>query len=255
MMNLRPTSFARWTPNWLDLTIVALSWVLVVAALRTATTIVTPDRGFIYFLVYAVIGATVFGLGIPLAWMVFVRHRSIAELGVTTRRWPVSLGLQAVFAVLLYFAAYRGAVVDLPPTIQLVPLVTLALAIGFFEAVFWRGWVLLRLVESFGAVPAILLGSLMYAAYHIGYGMDLGEMVFLFFIGIMFAVVFLITRSVLILWPVFQPMGQLVTLIEDRLTLPFLATVGFAEVLIVMVVLVFLAGRYQRKRRAPSRVV
>ena len=78
--------------------------------------------------------------------------------------------------------------------------------------------------------------------------------VFVFFIGIMSAVVLLITRSVLILWPVFQPMGQLVTLIEDRLTLPFLATVGFAEVLIVMVALVFLAGRYQRKRGAPSRV-
>ena len=125
-----------------------------------------------------------------------------------------------------------------------------------FEAVFWRGWVLLRLVESFGAVPAILLGSLMYAAYHIGYGMDLGEMVFLFFIGIMFAVVFLITRSVLILWPVFQPMGQLVTLIQDRLTLPFLATVGFVEVLVVMVVAAYFAGRYQRRRSgAPRRVM
>jgi ABC-type thiamin/hydroxymethylpyrimidine transport system permease subunit len=52
--------------------------------------------------------------------------------------------------------------------------------------------------------------------------MDLSEMVILFFIGITFAVVFLITRSMLILWPVFQPMGQLLMLVEDRLTLPFL---------------------------------
>src|SRR5215211_4556303 len=56
------------------------------------------------------------------------------------------------------------------------------------------------------------------------------------------------------LWPVFQPMGQLVTLIEDRLTLPFLATVGFGEELIVMVVAYF-SGRYQRKRGTPCRVV
>jgi uncharacterized protein len=248
----RYTAF-RWTPDWRNLAVVALSWLLVVAALRTATTIVTPDRGGLYFLVYALVGATVFGLGIPLWWMVFVRHRPISELGLTTRRWPVSLRLQAVFAVVLYLAAYRD-VVDLPPIAQLVPLVALALAIGFFEAVFWRGWVLLRLVESFGVVPAILSGSVLYAAYHIGYAMDLGEMVFLFFIGIMFAVVFLITRSVLILWPVFQPMGQLITLIEDRLTLPLLAAVGFGEVLIGMVVLVYLAGRYQRKRSAKVRV-
>ena len=255
-MSLRAASFARWTPNWPDLLVVALSWLLVVAALRTATTIVTADRGFLYFLVYALVGATVIGLGIPLLWMVFVRRRPIADLGLTTRRWPVSLGLQALFAAVLYFSAYRGDVIDLPPTAQLLPLVALALAIGFFEAVFWRGWVLLRLVESFGIVPAILLGSLLYAAYHIGYAMVLSEMVFLFFIGIMFAVVFLITRSALILWPAFQPMGQLVTLIQDRLTLPFLATVGFGEVLIVMVVLAYFAGRYQRRRSiaAPSTV-
>src|SRR3712207_505825 len=135
-MSLRPTSFARWKPNWLDLAVVALSWVLVVAALRTATTIVTPDRGFLYFLVYAVAGATVFGLGIPLVWMVFVRHRSIAELGLTTHRWRLSIGLQALFAALLYLFAYRDTA-DLPSTTQLVPLVTLALAIGFFEAIFW----------------------------------------------------------------------------------------------------------------------
>ena len=255
-MNLRSISFARWAPNWLDLLVVALSWVLVVAALRTATTVVTAERGLLYFVVYAIVGATVIGLGVPLVWMVFVRRRPIADLGLTTRRWQLSLALQAVLAVVLYLLAYRGEVVEVPAVAQLLPLVALALAIGFFEAVFWRGWVLLMLVESFGIVPAVLLGSLLYAAYHIGYGMDLGEMVFLFFIGIMFSVVFLITRSVLILWPVFQPMGQLVTLIQDQLTLPFLATVGFGEVLIVMVVLAYFAGRYQRKRSgAPRRVV
>jgi uncharacterized protein len=252
-MGIRPTSLARWSPNWLDLLVVALSWALVVAALTTATTLVTPERGLLYFAVYAIVGATVFGLGVPLLWMVFVRRRPISDLGLTARRWRLSLVLQAVLAMVLYLAAYRGAVIDLPPTTRLLPLVALALAIGFFEAVFWRGWVLLRLVESFGIVPAVLLGSLLYAAYHVGYGMDTNEMVFLFFIGIMFSVVFLVTRSVLILWPVFQPMGQLVTLVQDRLTLPFLATVGFGEVLIAMVVMAYFAGRYQQRRSVAPR--
>lgn len=80
-------SMVRWTPNWVDLGVVAASWVLVVAALRTATSIVTPDRGIGYFLVYAVLGATVFGLGIPLGWMVHVRKRPLADLGLTARHW------------------------------------------------------------------------------------------------------------------------------------------------------------------------
>ena len=123
----------------------------------------------------------------------------------------------------------------------------LALAIGFFEAIFWRGWVLLRLEECFGIIPAIVLGSILYALYHIGYGMPASEMVFLFFIGVMYAVAFRLTRNIFILWPVFQPMGQLVTLIKDGLELPLLASLGFVEVLIGMLVLVWLAGRYAEK--------
>jgi len=90
---------------------------------------------------------------------------------------------------------------------SLLPLAALSLTIGLFEAVFWRGWVLLRLEEAFGIVPAILLGSLLYAAYHVGYAMPTSEIAFLFLVGVMYAVAFRLTRSVFILWPLFQPMG------------------------------------------------
>ena len=136
---------------------------------------------------------------------------------------------------------------QLPPFAPLLPLVALALAIGFFEAVFWRGWVLLRLEDAFGIIPAILLSSILYAAYHIGYGMPLSEIGFLFLIGIMFAVAFRLTKSVFILWPLFQPMGQLVTLTLDGLSLPIMATLGFVDVLALMTLFIWLAVRYHRK--------
>ena len=61
-----------------------------------------------------------------------------------------------------------------------MPLAAPALAIGFFEAIFWRGWVLLRLEEAFDIIPAIVLGSVLYAANLIGYGMPASEMITLF---------------------------------------------------------------------------
>ncbi len=96
-------------------------------------------------------------------------------------------------------------------------------------------------------IPAILLGSLLYAFYHIGYGMGMSEMAFLFFIGFLYEVTFRLTKNIFILWPIFKPMGQLVTLIKDGLQLPLIATLGFAEALIVMFVLVWLGNRYARK--------
>lgn len=236
-----------------DLLVVAVSWLLVVGTLYTATSIVGAQTGggIPYFLLYAVIGATLFGVGIPLYWMVVVRRRPLSDLGLTFRAWRASLVLQIAFAALQYAGTLAN--VQLPPLEQLLPLVALALAIGFFEVVFWRGWILLRLEEAFGIIPAILLGSLLYAAYHIGYGMPLDEMAFLFFIGIMFAVVFRLTRSVLILYPLFQPMGQLVTLVRDGLNLPLGAALGFIDVLAVMFALVWLAGRYYKRHTESSR--
>jgi hypothetical protein len=77
--------------------------------------------------------------------------------------------------------------------------------------------------------------------------MPTSEMVFLFFIGVMYAVAFRITKNIFLIWPVFQPMGQLVTLIKDGLPLPLLASLGFMEALILMWVLVWLAARYAKK--------
>lgn len=236
----------RWNPGR-DLVALGLSWLLVVGALYAATFIVGLALwgGMAYFVLYAVVGAALFGVGIPLYWTTVIRKRPIAELGITTRWLGVSIVLQLIFAASQYVGTLAKA--RLPSVEELLPLVALALAIGFFEAVFWRGWVLLRLEESFGIIPAVLVGSALYAAYHIGYGMPASEMVFLFFIGMMFAVVFRLTKNVFVLWPVFQPMGQLITLIRDKLTLPLLASLGFIEVLILILVLVWLASRYQRK--------
>jgi uncharacterized protein len=186
-------------------------------------------------------------LGVPLYWMVVVRKRPLADIGITTRFLAISLAIQVVVAGFQFYAALRNT--TFPGMGQLLPLIALAAAIGFFEAVFWRGWVLLRLEEAFGLIPALVLGSALYAAYHVGYGMPVSEMVFLFFIGLMFAVIFRLTKSIFILWPLFQPMGQLITLMQENLPLPPIAALGFFEVLVLMLVLVWLAGRYYKKHQ------
>lgn len=244
--NTRKLFAFRWEPGR-DLLVMMASWVFVVGAIYTATVVVGTEAwgGIAYFLLYALLGAGLFGVGLPLYWTVVVRKRPLSDLGISTRWLWISLGLQIVFAGLQYMGTL--AKTDLPQFEQFIPLLALSLCIGFFEAVFWRGWVLLRLEKAFGLIPAILLGSLLYAAYHIGYDMPMSEMVFLFFIGVMYAIAFRLTKNIFILWPVFQPMGQLVTLIKDGLNLPLLASLGFIEVLIGMLVLVWLAGRYAHK--------
>jgi hypothetical protein len=89
----------RWKPNK-DVAIVALSWLLVVGTLYTATMILGSRAwgGMAYFLLYAV-GATLFGVGWPLYWITVVQRRPIAELGITTKWLLPSLSIQLIFAI------------------------------------------------------------------------------------------------------------------------------------------------------------
>ena len=201
-----------------------------------------------YFFLYAVVGAARCGVGIPLYWTTVVRRRSIADLGITTHWLGRSLALHEFSRRSCTSIRWRRFSFRPSSLVCLSP----GRSRWASEAIFWRGWVLLRLEEAFGIIPAILLGSVLYAAYHIGYGMPASEMITLFFVGVMFAVVFRLTKNVFILWPIFQPMGQLVTLINDGLTLPLAAALGFVEVLILMFVFVWLAARRQRKHRQPE---
>ena len=234
----------RWRPT-ADLAVVGLSWLLVVASLSAATFVATTTNGIAYFLLYAVLGATVFGFALPVVWITLVRRRPLADLGLTTRRWRASLGLQLVFAAVLFPQTLLPA--RLPPPAQLVPIVALVLAMGLFEVVFWRGWVQLRLEEAFGFVPALVLGAALYAAYHVGYGMSVQEMGALFWVGVMYGAAFRITKSVLILWPLFQPMGQFFWMTRDGLTLPLEATLGFLDVLAAMAAVIWWVGRRRRR--------
>jgi membrane protease YdiL (CAAX protease family) len=235
----------RWNPNR-DLAVVALSWILVVAALSMSTFVIGQETlgGMGYFFMYAIIGATLCGVGIPLYWMVVVKKRPLSDLGLTFRNWKLSLVIQIALTLLVNVP--RMLQLNIPPFQQFFPLLCMALAIGFFEAVFWRGWVQLRLEEAFGIIPSIVIASALYAVYHIGYGMSTSEMVFLFFIGLMFAATFRITKSILVLWPLFQPGGQLITLVSTGLSLPFMAFFGFVDALALMLFLVWWANKYYK---------
>lgn len=77
--------------------------------------------------------------------------------------------------------------------------------------------------------------------------MNGSEMIFLFFIGLMFCAMFMVTRNVFILWPCFQPMGQLITVAKEGLELPLIATLGFVEILALFLAFAFVLSRRQGK--------
>ena len=229
----------RWQPGR-DTLVALVSYILVVAALYTAFQLFTTERVAANFITFGPIGLGLLGIGIPVSYTVMVRRRSLTNIGITGYQLLPSLTL----GLLLGYDIFRNtlAPMDMSWERNVVPLVAMALAVGLFEAIFFRGWLQLRFEEAFGMVPGLLLGALCYSLYHIGYGMRPEELISLFFLGITFGAMFRLTKNIFVLWPFYTPVGGLFATLNDGLVMPFEATYGFLLTLGFMAGIIVLAN-------------
>lgn len=246
----RVTGDVHWGPKqetWVALA----SYLLVLGGLSLAFQVFTTARVAANFITFGPITLALLGIGVPAFYMTQLRRRSLADLGITWRQ----LGPSLILGLLLGWDTYRETLGALgwQPTRAMVPLVAMTLAVGIFEAVFFRGWLQLRFEEAFGIVPGLILAALCYSLYHVGYGMTGREMLFLFGLGLTFAAVFRLTKNVFVLWPFYTPVGSLYSNVNEGLTMPFEATYGFLLTLGLMAALLVSAGMVQHKRGAEGK--
>jgi membrane protease YdiL (CAAX protease family) len=241
-----PLGDLHWQPGGDTLAALA-SYALVVAGLYVAFQVFTTERVAANFITFGPVTLAGLGVALPLLYTVLVRRRPLADLGLTVERLAPSL----ILSLILGWDTYRNTVANsnMGWTREVVPLVTMTLVVGLFEAVFFRGWLQMRFEKAFGLVPGLVLGALCYSGYHVGYGMTWDELPFLFGLGLTFGAFFRLTRNVAVLWPFYTPIGGLYTNLSEGLSMPFEATYGFLLTLGLMVAVITLAARVQGKQQ------
>ena len=227
-----------------DLAAVGVLYTAVVVLFWTAFEVFTTDRVAGLFVTFAT--GLVLGVAGPLWWVVWRRGESLASLGLTSERLASTLTLGVVFAAVQFAMTLWGY--DLPAPVDWVPLLVMSLVVGFFEAVFFRGFVQGRLEASFGTGPAVFGAAALYALYHVAYGMGVSEMVFLFGLGVVYAIAFRLVANVLVLWPLLTPLGAFYNNVDaGDIELPWASIAGFVDVATVMAAAVWFTRRHIRK--------
>ena len=233
-----------------DLVAIAAIYVGVVILYRLAFIFFTVDTVVGLFLCFG--GGMLLGVVGPIVYTIWYRRRPLRSLGFRLDNWRQAAALGLLFAGVQFFLTLYGY--DLPAPVHWVPLMVLSLTVGLFEAVFFRGFIQARLEASFGPVVGVGGAAVLYAAYHVGYGMGATEMLFLLGLGVVYTVAFRIVRNLLVLWPLLTPMGAFFANVSSGdITMPWLAIAGFADVLAVMVAAVFVAHRRERRKVVQER--
>ncbi|HSK68447.1 MAG TPA: type II CAAX endopeptidase family protein [Candidatus Limnocylindria bacterium] len=231
-----------------ELAAVLLHYLLITAVFYVSFQVVTVQRVAAQFLTFGVLGVMALGILAPAAYSTLALKRPMSAIGITKDRLLLSIGLGAAFAVAQYFMTLNK--LALPGFRALFPLALMAVSVGFFENVFFRGFAQTRLEESFGIVPGIVLSALLYCFYHVGYGMAGAEYLTLFVVGLVYSAVFRLTGSIFILFPLLTPMGAMYTNIREGLALPFEAGYGFALVIAFSVIGLVVIRRIRMKQTA-----
>lgn len=227
-----------------DLVVVGGLYAAVVGLFVLAFRVFTQDAAAGLFLCFA--GGMLLGVAGPVYYTVWQRGRPLADLGLTGDRLREALALGVVLAAVQFSLTLWGY--DLPQPVDWVPLAFLALTVGLFEAIFFRGFVQTRLEASFGPIVAVAGAAALYSVYHVGYGMGASEMIFLFGLGVVYAIAFATVRNVVVLWPLLVPLGSFFTNVDaGDIEMPWMAILGFVNVLALMATIIWLAVRRERR--------
>jgi membrane protease YdiL (CAAX protease family) len=242
-----PASQPRWTGrvDRRDLFAVAALYVCVVALFWLAFRVFTQANTIGLFLSFA--AGMLLGVIGPLIYNK-TRQRALRELGITRQ------GIGQAFALGLTLAAVQFVITlwgyPLPRPVDWVPLLALSATVGFFEAIFFRGFIQTRLEASFGPIPGVAGAAALYAAYHIGYGMGGNEMLFLFGLGVVYAIAFAVIRNIIVLWPLLLPLGSFYSNLRGGgIQMPWEAILGFADVLGLMLATIWFTAKRERRLR------
>jgi uncharacterized protein len=235
-----------------DLVVIGALYVAVVALNSAAFLGFTVDHVVGLFLCFAT--ALVLGVAGPIVYSVRVRHRPLSGLGLRLDNLRAATGFALVFASVQFTLTLRGY--DLPAPVHWVPLLVMALVVGVFESVFFRGFIQTHLEAQFGTLAGVGGAAVLYGAYHVGFGMTGTDLLFLTGLGIVYAVAFAIARNLIVLWPLLTPLGSFYANLETgEIELPWASIAGFADVLGLMLLSWWLMQRYRRKQHAEHRPI
>jgi membrane protease YdiL (CAAX protease family) len=167
------------------------------------------------------IGQIFLGILFPL---IYIRQHGndFASFGFSLKKWYVFLPINLVLAILLLLLFLS----DVPPpddfrldtpVLWVSAFVMLAV---IFELVFFYGFLRTLLERAFGILPGVVLSAVFYSLHHAGFQPEFGK---LFVVGLIFAVIYRIGNSVLLLYPFFAGVGATYdVLIQSNVVTPVL---------------------------------
>ncbi len=224
----------RWHPSY-ETTIAAAAG-LIILSLSVA---MIPAQHVPWLRIFIRDIVQVFLVGILFPLLYILRFGpSFTEFGMSLKRWHLFLPINFVLGSLIFFMFLSQS----PPPADLhlrAPFVwegAYVLCAVFFELVFFYGFLRTLFERSFGIIPAIVLTALLYSLHHVGFQPEYTR---LFLVGLLYATVYRLGNSALLIFPFFLGVGGTYdVLIQSQVVSP----ISYPEIRTIYLAVLILAA-------------
>jgi membrane protease YdiL (CAAX protease family) len=235
----------RWRPGW-DTAFALLTGLLMIPVYYVGA---HDHSGVAGLLVFVIFGNGILNVLLPAYYVLVVRREGPEELGITTRRLWLAVLLSLACCLFSWKGLQREAASN--PDVDLLRLLVFNSVI-LWEPLFVYGWLELRFERAFGILPGIVLAAICFGAYHLG-TFPLPGVVGLVVVGVVFGVVFRITRNLLTLWPATWAVVSSIGTMQGKMQFGWDQVALYAVILLVQIVAIAWMVRNGRKRACGGR--
>jgi membrane protease YdiL (CAAX protease family) len=191
----------KWNPQSSAIIGIAIGIIIVLLSIAL---IYVKENIIIYIIIRDIVMILLFGIGIPL--FLINKEKNYKEYGLHINKWYIFLPINIILGTLLLLMFIKET--PLPSnftfTNDIVWKITYIMLAGIFETIVFYSFIRTAIERSFGIIPAILLAAMFYSFHHAGFQPEFGK---LLFVGILYAAVFRMGNSALLIFPFFWVVG------------------------------------------------
>jgi membrane protease YdiL (CAAX protease family) len=233
----------RWRPS--NETLIPAVTGLIVMSLSVAM-IPVQDLPWLSIVIRDIVQIFLVGILFPLIYMQRLGNR-FAEFGLSLGKWYIFLPINFVLGVLVLFMFLSKSPppADFRLSMPALWKAAYVLCAVFFELVFFYGFLRTLFEQAFGVVPAIVITACFYALHHTGFQPEYGK---LFLVGLVYATVYRLSNSALLIFPFFLGVGGTYdVLVQSQVVSPVLHP-EIRTMYLAVLILAALAWAWNRAR-------
>jgi len=161
-------------------------------------------NNFVSIIIRDIVMILLFGIGIPL--FIINKEKKYKEYGLHLSKWYIFLAINLMLSILLLLMFLQESPLpsDFTFTNDIIWKIIYLMLAGIFETIVFYSFIRTAIERSFGIIPAILLAAMFYSFHHAGFQPEFGK---LLFVGILYATVFRVGNSALLIYPFFWGVG------------------------------------------------